>query len=253
MERTTWNMLLATAALVGTACTSTTRTESSPNALTVACVEPADIADATWVCPEAHSVTCAELAESVLHVASDSALACEQYPIALTDDGIYGPGTHQVTVTSDNGEACVATLTVIDETPPTLIGNTLRLWPPNHTLHAVAVDDCVVIRDDCEGELHAEFIWASSDEPVDAIGDGNHAPDIVVDDDCQQLAVRAERQGPNDGRVYTLGVRVTDASGNATEGQCHVVIEHDQSGRTPVDSGEAYRVNFDNECPNRDR
>lgn len=205
------------------------------------------------MCPDERSVTCAELADTVLYVASDSPLACEQYPIALTDEGIYGPGTHQVTVASDNGQACVATLTVIDETPPTLVGSTLRLWPPNHTLHAVTVDDCVTSIDDCDGPLHAEFIWASSDEPVNAIGDGNHAPDIAVDDDCQQVSVRAERQGPNDGRVYTLGVRVTDTSGNFSEGQCHVVVEHDQSGRTPVDSGQAYRVNFDGRCPDGER
>jgi len=99
--------------------------------------------------------------------------------------------------------------------------------------------------DACDGELRGEFLWASSDEPVDDKGDGNQEPDIVLADDCQSIELRAERQGPGDGRVYTLGVRVVDGSGNEAEGECRVTVDHDQSGTPAVDSGEAYRLTFD--------
>jgi hypothetical protein len=134
------------------------------------------------------------------------------------------------------------------ECAPTLEAQTIALWPPNHKWHSIAVEDCVQASDACDPDLTAEFIWASSDEPVDSIGDGHHAPDIRWDD-CQHLAVRSERQGPENGRVYRLGVRAVDGGGNAAEGVCTVVVAHDQSGKLKGDAAlageEAYRLVFD--------
>lgn len=129
--------------------------------------------------------------------------------------------------------------------PPQLEAHTILLWPPNHKFHEISVSDCVTLVDACDRDLHPEFIWASSDEPIDDLGDGHHAPDIQLSDDCQVLAVRSERQGPEDGRVYTLGVRVVDRDGNASEAECEVAIVHDQSGVPAADSGEKYRITFD--------
>jgi hypothetical protein len=122
----------------------------------------------------------------------------------------------------------------------------INLWPPNHKFHSIAVEDCVTVIDSCDqGGLRAEFVWASSDEPVDATGDGHHAPDIQLGEDCQEVQVRSERQGPSDGRVYTLAVRVVDRAGHVSEAECHVIVDHDQRGVLGSDSGEAYRVRFD--------
>lgn len=131
-----------------------------------------------------------------------------------------------------------------DTSAPVLSTKTLNLWPPNHKFHSISVADCVTVTDNCQNNLQAEFIWASSDEPVDSIGDGHHAPDIQVSE-CGAVALRAERQGPKDGRVYKLGVRVVDAAGNASESVCSVVVDHDQRGLLGADSGESYRVTFD--------
>jgi hypothetical protein len=151
-------------------------------------------------------------------------------------------GAHAVSAAEpDGGPACTAD----DQAPPVLESHTLQLWPPNHKFHAVAVEDCVSAIDACEGELRGEFVWASSDEPIDSIGDGHHAPDIGIARDRRSACVRSERQGPKDGRVYKLGVRVVDAAGNAAEGECLVIVDHDQRGVTGSDSGEAYRVAFD--------
>jgi hypothetical protein len=131
-----------------------------------------------------------------------------------------------------------------DGSPVVLASQPLKLWPPNHKFHAIGIEDCVALPTDCDGTLRAEFIWASSDEPIDDIGDGHHAPDIRVSS-CQQVEVRSERQGPSDGRVYKLGVRAVDAAGNAAEGECTIQIDHDKRGVDASDSGEKYRIEFD--------
>ncbi|HEY6877332.1 MAG TPA: hypothetical protein VI299_04900 [Polyangiales bacterium] len=120
----------------------------------------------------------------------------------------------------------------------------MTLWPPNHKLHTISVEDCVGVYDACDPEVTAEFIWGSSDEPVDSIGDGHHEPDIIFEG-CDRVQLRSERQGPKDGRVYKLGVRAVDGAGNVTLGACTVVVDHDQRGVLGADSGESYRVTLD--------
>jgi hypothetical protein len=132
-----------------------------------------------------------------------------------------------------------------DAGPPlSLTGRTIYLWPPNHKLHAIDVADCAALAPTCDPDVEAEIVWASSDEPVDDRGDGHHGPDILVSD-CHQVQVRAERQGPKDGRVYKLGVRAVDRAGNVAESVCTIVVDHDKSGRVAADSGEAYRIILD--------
>jgi hypothetical protein len=121
--------------------------------------------------------------------------------------------------------------------------HTVSLWPPNHKLHSISVSDCVTATNVCATEVTGEFIWASSDEPVNANGDGNHEPDIQLDD-SGNVCLRSERQGPKNGRVYKLGVRV-EAGGQSSEAVCTVIVDHDQRGVEGQDDGESYRVTFD--------
>jgi hypothetical protein len=208
---------------------------SLANSLKAECVpEGAAPPDGAWVCPEAKTIECdAALAGQVhtLYVQESEGLSCDDQALGLTTASqALAVGTHTITVANAEGEAlCSAELTVEDTSAPKIAGQTIALWPPNHKFHRIAVEDCVQVSDACDSDLTAEFIWASSDEPVDSIGDGHHAPDIQWGD-CQHLSVRSERQGPENGRVYKLGVRVVDGSGNATEGVCSVVVAHDQSG-----------------------
>lgn len=214
--------------------------------LIVECTSVAALPGDAWKCDEARTLSCDELATTRLYVPEGDALACEQFPIAIANDDPFTPGaTHTVIVESGNGATCSAELTVIDETPPVVTAHTLQLWPPNHALRTFDVNDCITAFDDCGGALYAEVLWASSDEPVDDIGDGHHAPDIEAID-VDRVSLRAERQGGADGRVYTLGVRVTDESGNSADTECHVIVPHDQVDHDAEhrDSGEAYRVTF---------
>src|SRR4051812_24935361 len=123
--------------------------------------------------------------------------------------------------------------------------DTAKLWPPNHKFHEIVATDCVGATDACGNALLGDFVWASSDEPIDDIGDGHFAPDIGLGIDVHHACVRSERQGPKDGRVYKLGVHFTDANGNEADGSCIIIVDHDQRGVTGVDSNDAYKLTFD--------
>jgi hypothetical protein len=121
---------------------------------------------------------------------------------------------------------------------PVVTANTIALWPPNHKLHTIDLNDCVSLS--CGAPGSASFLYATSDEPVDDIGDGHHSPDIGIDE-AGNVCVRAERQGPKNGRVYHLGVQLDDG----TVSECTIIVDHDQRGVEGQDDGEAYRVTFD--------
>lgn len=158
----------------------------------------------------------------------------------LADAAVIGDGAVSADADVSDPEAGTC---LEPDAPPVLEAQPISLWPPNHKFHEIAVEDCVRVRSGCD--LQGEFVWASSDEPVDDKGDGHHAPDILLSDDCQRVSVRSERQGPKDGRVYKLGVRVVDAEGNASEASCTIIIDHDRRGVVGADSGEKYRITFD--------
>lgn len=142
---------------------------------------------------------------------------------------------------------CASTVTVVDRRPPVVAGVVVALWPPNHRMETLRAADCVRVRDACDDAPRAVFTWVQVDEPDDATGDGHTADDVRFDG-CGAVALRAERRGNSDGRVYSLGVRVTDRSGNATDAVCHVVVAHDASGRPAVESAPARHVVAPAQC-----
>jgi hypothetical protein len=124
--------------------------------------------------------------------------------------------------------------------PIVLTPKSHNIWPPNHKFHSFSVADCISATS-CEPLTQAVFTWGSSDEPVDDLGDGHFAPDIMFDG-CDTVQLRSERQGPKDGRVYKLGVRVVNTLGQVADSVCTVIVDHDQRGVLGADSGESYRV-----------
>jgi hypothetical protein len=227
--------------LAGCASTATGVGEQTA-AIAVECAAPTASQPVNWVCSAPTTVDCG--AAPVLVVQSPQGQACVASDLTASPTGLSG-GPNTVVVRNASGAAvCSTQITVRDTAPPTLQTHTLQLWPPNHKFHDIAVEDCVSAVDACDGALQGEFIWASSDEPIDDLGDGHFAPDIALSADCLRVSVRSERQGPKDGRVYKLGVRVVDRSGNASEGECQVIVDHDQRGVVGADSGEKYRVTF---------
>lgn len=225
-------------------------------ALEAVCAEGVQSVPAgAWQCPDPWSVECTggdgtsnvDFIYLVREGADAGASACGEVDLSVSDPGPYPVGVHEIDVFTSGADGgletlCTAELTVTDTVAPVIEGRTIVLWPPNHEMHAITAADCVEVRDACNGTLEAHFTHVSSDEPYDARGDGHHAPDIVVDDACEAVQVRAERRGGGNGRVYTLEVEATDGAGNTATGSCRVLVPHDHSSDAAIDGGPAITV-----------
>lgn len=128
-------------------------------------------------------------------------------------------------------------------------GTALVLWPPNHKLVTVSLDDCAALPDDCPIEVapsaqanlaDAHITAITSDESIDvgSGGDGSTKDyDMRIVDDST-IEVRSERQGGGDGRVY----RVSYETADGVAGSCEIHVPHDQGPfGGAIDSGEAVR------------
>ena len=95
------------------------------------------------------------------------------------------------------------------------------LWPPNHKMVRIAIDGVV----DPDGDrVLITATDASQDEGDDEPGSGNTGPDVQLD----PLAVRAERSGRGDGRIYTIRFVADDGRGGTCDGVVEVCVPHDR-------------------------
>jgi hypothetical protein len=256
LYRKSFVLFAGMAFLITQGCSSGDTAGGTAPKLTAECIEDAAaLDDQDWLCPDDLTVECedggADSTLLYLEPSGDLPESCEDIDLALNDEGPFEVGTHEIVVTaaaSGEGEdsievTCKTTLTVEDTKAPVATDEALELWPPNHKFQTIAGEDCV--RDACDGNLAVTFLSASSDEPVNAKSDGNTEPDIILE--CDRVQLRSERQGRSNGRVYKLGWKATDDSGHETDGECVVVVPHDQSGREAVDDGAAYKMTLDAE------
>lgn len=206
------------------------------------CVEDAP-EDADWTCDEVLQVACEDIDDVDLPLVIQRPEGdCE----GADFDDVLGPfavGEHEISVADgDAGVVCSATLDVVDDEAPEVEAIGVSLWPPNHKMETVSVRDCIAV-EDCDDDWHARIVSVSSDEPDNDRGDGNTDADVVALD-AETVSLRSERQGGSNGRVYTISFEVEDGSGNLAEGQCQVVVTHDQSGDAAIDDGPAYVVEW---------
>ena len=147
--------------------------------------------------------------------------------------GPYGLGSTGVTLTITDSfgssDSCTGKVTVKDTTPPSIGSLSVSpnvLWPPNHKMVPVAVTASVF--DNCDKTPGCRISSVSSNEPGNALGDGNTTPDWEIIGDML-VHLRSERSGTSTGRAYTITVECTDASGNSSTEKAVVIIPHDQS------------------------
>ncbi len=161
---------------------------------------------------------------------------CDAAP-AITHDApdVFPLGTTTVTWTATDaaGNAATATqrVTIVDTTPPAILSlaatpNTL--WPADHSMVPIAI--AIATEDICDAAPTWRILAVASSEPVTGKGAGNTAPDWQITGD-HTLTLRAERCGPNNGRIYTIAIAVTDASGNTATADILVTVPHDQGAK----------------------
>lgn len=123
--------------------------------------------------------------------------------------------------------------------PPDCSGATVdinRLWPPNHTMRTVTVSG---VTDPDAGDTVTVVVDAvTQDEPVNGLGDGDTSPDAALTaPPSNSVALRAERGGGGDGRVYRLHVTATDSFGATCEATLTVGVPKSQGQNGgPIDS-----------------
>ena len=216
-------------------------TEEASFELTAVCTDnPEQLSHDSWLCPEPHVVECSSYeGGNVDRIYVSQELSCDVAPELAVAPGPFSLGEHLLVVQAESQTVCIAELAVVDTIAPTLVPKTVELWPPNHKSHRVGVEECAEVVDTCDPDVRVHFTYLASDEPDDDVGDGSTTGDILLDG-CSAVNVSAERQGGGNGRVYTLGMRAVDASGNASEGVCRIVVPHDQSGAPAVEDDPAF-------------
>jgi hypothetical protein len=113
------------------------------------------------------------------------------------------------------------------------------IWPPDHkmvpeTIYGVTADPSLI------SSITIDITGIQQDEPVNARGSGNTAPD-GTGVGSNTAYVRAERGGPGTGRIYFISFSAADSIGDKCTGTVMAYVPHDQGqGFNPVDTGEKY-------------
>lgn len=164
-----------------------------------------------------------------------------QTVVGVKTNATLGLGVHEfiLTVTDSMGGAASdsVVITVVDETPPTLVlsATPSQLWPPNHKMIPVSI--AATVTDNCGGTLlqQPKITKVECNESENANGDGNTSPDWEITGDLT-LNLRAERAGPGSGRIYTITIEAIDEAGNIGTSTALVKVPHDMGGSEGDDS-----------------
>jgi cysteine-rich repeat protein len=161
--------------------------------------------------------------------------------LAVCPNGVVEPPE-----TCDDGNAVAGDgcsplcLLEVPNLPPSCAGAFLSpdaLWPPNHKLVPVTIGGVVDPDDD---PVAITVTAIAQDEPVDGTGDGGTCSD-ATGVGTGTAAVRAERDGGGDGRVYHVAFRASDPSGDFCDGTATACVRHDNRRRAfCVDQGPLY-------------
>ena len=112
----------------------------------------------------------------------------------------------------------------------------MLLWPPTLEFFDIQV---LGVTDPDNDPVTIMINGIYQDEPVSGKGSGQTAPDGVFSS-TDMAAIRAERNGLGDGRVYHINFDATDSAGNTCSGEVMISVPHDESGAPAVDGGALY-------------
>ncbi|MEP7373099.1 MAG: choice-of-anchor Q domain-containing protein [Chitinophagaceae bacterium] len=216
-----------------------------------------DVQKPVIVCPSDITVTAAS--NSCNKVVTFNLSATDNCPgVTVTTVPVSGynfpVGTTAVTATATDlsGNKTTSTFTVkVKESQPPVIRVVatpiVLLWPANGSYQTINVSQCVVsVTDNCSSipVSSVKITKVTSDEAENASGDadGNTTKDIKIASDCKSVDLRRERKSTGNGRVYTIYLAVTDASGNTGTASFKVIAPISQNGTTATDNGSACTV-----------
>ena len=196
-----------------------------------------DVTPPEITCPGDVTVEQESYAGTVVPLEATATDNCDANPAITSDElAVYPLGVTMVTFTatdaSGNSASCSMTVTVIDTTAPTIHSVSASpniLWPPNHKMVEVVV--VVDAEDICDPLPVCQIVDVTSNEPINGSGDGDTTPDWEITGDLM-VNLRSERAGAGSGRVYSIHIECTDASGNTATATVEVTMPHDQ-GKEP--------------------
>jgi PKD repeat protein len=150
---------------------------------------------------------------------------------AYAADGVY-----TATLTVSDGLIAVsdaATVTIQTDSPPDCnqaraIPN--QLWPVDHRLVPITIAG---IFDPDGDSVTLRVNRVTQDEPLSG------APSAVLGPDGT-VALRADRLGNGNGRVYTIWFTATDSRGASTQSSVQVGVPHDKSHNSCIDDGQNF-------------
>ena len=149
-----------------------------------------------------------------------------------------GSTTVNLTVVDQCGAESTSNVLIIieDNTAPQIqaaVVDNASLWPPNHQMIPIALD--FLVSDECTDPADLILVCTvESNEADDANGDGSSSGDVDGQDGhthpvtlelnydsatgrwMGDFALRAERNGGNQGRKYSIRCMAADPSGNMT-------------------------------------
>ncbi len=115
------------------------------------------------------------------------------------------------------------------------------IWPPDHNFVDIGI---IGVKDPDGDAVTIQVTGVTSDEATATVrGAGGiyHAPDAKIDvDAAHTVALRAERSGKGDGRVYGVSFTADDGNGGRCTGNVQVSVPHSMSKKTcsATDSGQ---------------
>jgi hypothetical protein len=117
-----------------------------------------------------------------------------------------------LTVSDGSGSDTDEVRVTVQEWQGPAVGNASPavLWPPNHDM--IPVTMTVSAMELCFVPAVCRVTSVESNEPVSGTGEGDTAPDWIIDGD--RVLLRAERSPRGTGRIYTSHVECTDELGN---------------------------------------
>ena len=191
--------------------------------------EVVDCTPPELTCPEVIE-ECTSSEGAYINPPNPSYTDCTDVELELPDAGTYPLGEtvvfYYATDIDNNQSACDAIFKVIDTIGPeieSIVAEPNILWPPNHKMQRVELD--VIANDTCGSEVQCKVIGVNINEQGESTGDGNTVNDALILDN-HTVALRAERSGKGQGRIYTIAVECTDIAGNSTVEGVEVKVPH---------------------------